>query len=61
MVEPYEEISDTKLKQLVKMPIVETKINTSKDGKYIVHKTMITDIKPKEYYSKVLENSRNNK
>lgn len=60
MTEQFEELSETKLKQLVKMPIVETKINTSKDGKYIVHRTMITDIKPKEYYSKVLENSQNN-
>ncbi len=53
-----EELSETRIKQLAKMPIVETKLNTSKDGKYIIHKTVITDIKPKEYYSKVLQNSR---
>lgn len=50
-----EEIPEWKLKQLKNMPIVESKILRSKDGKYIVHKTVITDIKPIEYYSKVME------
>ena len=36
-------------------PIVETKINKSKDGKWIIFKTIITDIKPISYYEKVLE------
>ncbi len=49
-----EELSETKIKQLMNMPIVETKISLSKDGKYVIHKTIITDIKPKEYYDKVL-------
>lgn len=36
-------------------PILETHISKSKDGKYIIHKTVITDIKPVTYYQKVLE------
>jgi len=36
-------------------PITETQISKSKDGKYIIHKTIITDIKPVKYYEKVLE------
>ena len=38
-------------------PILETHISTSKDGRYIIHKTVITDIKPVGYYEKVMEGS----
>ena len=37
-------------------PILETHIGKSKDGRYIIHKTVITDIKPVKYYEKVIEN-----
>jgi len=50
-----EELPDWKIKQLNKMPIVETRIATSKDGRFVIHKTIITDIKPREYYDKVME------
>ena len=36
-------------------PILETHIGKSKDGRYIIHKTVITDIKPVKYYEKVIE------
>jgi len=36
-------------------PIVETQISMSKDKKYVIHKTIITDIKPIGYYKKVIE------
>ena len=36
-------------------PIVETQLSKSKDGKYILHRTIITDIKPVKYIQKVLE------
>ena len=36
-------------------PILETHITKSKDGKYIIHKTVITDIKPVKYYEKIME------
>jgi hypothetical protein len=35
------------------MPNIETKISLSKDSKYVIHKTIITDIKPKEWYDKL--------
>ncbi len=55
----YETLTESKIKQLTKMPIIETKIVKSKDGKYIVHKTEIVDIKPVEYWDKVLEEKEN--
>lgn len=36
-------------------PLLETQISTSRDGKYVIHRTVITDIKPIKYYQKVLE------
>ncbi len=50
---PNNENSDTIREQ--RAPIVETKINRSKDGKWIIHKTIITDIKPVGYYRQVLK------
>jgi len=38
-------------------PILETKIRKSKDGRYVIHQTIITDIKPIKYWEKVMENS----
>ena len=35
-------------------PIVETQLSMSKDRKYVIHKTVITDIKPVKYLEKVL-------
>ncbi|MEM2115487.1 MAG: hypothetical protein QXD62_00270 [Candidatus Woesearchaeota archaeon] len=51
-----EDLPETKIKQLLNMPIIETKITKSKDGKYVIHKTVITDIRAKEYYEKIVEN-----
>lgn len=45
-----------KEEQLKKMPQIETKIYKSKDNKFIIHKTIITAIKPLAYYKAVLEN-----
>jgi hypothetical protein len=35
-------------------PIIETQISKSKDGRWILHRTIITDIKPVKYFEKVL-------
>ena len=48
------ELSEKKIEQLSKQPIVETSITRSEDGKWVVHKTTITDIKPVTYFEKVL-------
>jgi hypothetical protein len=42
---------------LKKMPIIENKITTSKDGRFLIHRTIITHIMPTDYYRAVLANS----
>tara|TARA_Y100000034_G_scaffold130215_1_gene188086 strand:+ start:7741 stop:7917 length:177 start_codon:yes stop_codon:yes gene_type:complete len=48
------ELTDKKIEQILRQPIIENRINKSKDGKYIIHRTVITDIKPTKYYDAVL-------
>mgnify|MGYP001335231335 CR=1 FL=1 len=45
----------TRIEQLNKQPILENQITKSEDGKWIIHKTIITDIKPVSYFEKVLD------
>lgn len=52
-----EELMPTKIEQLNKMPIVESNVMKSDDGKWVIHKTTITSIKPIKYYQKMLENA----
>ncbi|MFT4312064.1 MAG: hypothetical protein ACMXYF_02445 [Candidatus Woesearchaeota archaeon] len=47
-------LSDKKEEQLKKMPTLEFVTRKSKDGRFIIHKTIVTDIKPISYYEKVL-------
>ena len=47
-------LTNQKIEQLSKQPILETQIAKSEDGKWIIHKTVITDIKPIAYFEKVL-------
>ena len=49
------EFSEKRLEQIKNMPIVESRIAKSKDGKFVMHKTIITDIKPVKYYEAVME------
>ena len=51
-----EELTTSKIEQLNKMPIIECHVNKSDDGKWIIHKTVITSIKPVKYFEKVLQN-----
>lgn len=53
-----DELTPTKIEQLNKMPIIESHVNKSDDGKWIIHKTVITSIKPIKYFEKVLENRK---
>lgn len=48
---------ENKTKEYDNKPIVETQISKSKDGKYLLHVTKITDIKPIGYYQKVMESA----
>jgi hypothetical protein len=42
---------------LKKMPIIESKITTSRNGRFLIHRTIITHIMPTDYYRAVLANS----
>lgn len=44
--------------QFKKMPLMETQIAKSKDGKYLVHKTILTTIRPMSYYEAILQNAQ---
>lgn len=49
------ELNERDIKQLKKQPIIETRMGLSKDGKWLIHKTTVTDIKSVDYYGKILE------
>lgn len=49
-----QQLSETKVEQLNRQPVIESSISKSNDGKWVIHKTVITDIKPVDYYEKVL-------
>ena len=49
-------ISEKKMKRLMDMPYVDARVSKSKDGKWIIHKTTITSIKPVQYFEAVLSN-----
>lgn len=38
-------------------PLIENKITTSKNGRFLIHRTIITHIMPTDYYRAVLANS----
>ena len=48
------EISQKKLKALNRQPIVETSIRRSDDGKWVIHKMTITEIRSATYYQNLL-------
>ena len=51
-----QELSAVKIEQLNKQPIIETAISISEDRKWVIHKTIVTDIKPVTYLEKVMQN-----
>ena len=48
-------LTNKKEEQLRKMPYVESRVSKSKDGRFMIHKTVITDVKPVNYYNAVIE------
>jgi len=50
-----EVLSEKKIRELRQQPLIETRVRKSNDGKWIIHTTKITDIKPVGYFEKVLE------
>lgn len=49
------ELKERKIEELNKQPIIESFVKKSEDGKWVLHKTVITDIKPYSYLEKVME------
>lgn len=47
-------LTNRKEEQLRKMPLVESRVFKSKNGKVMVHKTTITSFKPAAYYEAIL-------
>jgi hypothetical protein len=45
-------------KQVKKMPLIETQVAKSRDGKYLIHKTVITHIRPMSYYQAILNDAQ---
>ena len=48
------ELTEKKIGQLMEQPVIETSMFKSMDGKWFIHKTTTTSIKPVEYINKVL-------
>ena len=49
-------LGEKKIEQLKKMPLIESKVFKTPDNRFIVHRTIISQVKPVEYYKAVLEN-----
>lgn len=50
-------LTTKKEEQLKQMPLIRTRITKTKDGKLVVHRTEIVDVKPAAYYEAVLRSS----
>ena len=58
-MEKNKELSDEVdkiLKQMGDMPLINTRIYTSKDDRYIIQETSIKTIKPTAYYQAIINN-----
>jgi hypothetical protein len=51
-------IGEKKLEQLKRMPLIESKVFKTPDNRFIVHKTIISQVKPVEYYQAIIESER---
>lgn len=50
-------LTNKKEEQLRKMPLIESRVSRSKDGKYLIHRTTITFLRPTAYYEAILANN----
>ena len=47
-------LTNKKEEQLRRMPVIQTRFSKSKDGRYLIHQTTITTIRPIAYFEKVI-------
>lgn len=50
-------LTNKKIEQLKKMPLIQTRIRRLKDSNLILHQTIISDLRPIEYYEAVVDKS----
>lgn len=50
-------LSNKKEEQLRRMPLIQNRIKASRNGRDIIQQTVITSIKPIEYYNAILANT----
>ncbi len=50
-------MSEKREKALKRMPVIRTDVFRSKDGRFLIHKTSITYIRPMAYYKAILDNT----
>ena len=50
-------LSNKKEEQIRQMPLIKNKVSKSKDGRFLIHRTEIINIKPTAYYEAVLRDS----
>lgn len=50
-------MSEWDMEKLMKMPVIKTNVIRSRSGKFIIHRTEITDIRPVKYYDKMLNDA----
>lgn len=48
-------LGQKKVEQLKRMPLIESKVFKTPDERFIVHRTIISQVKPVEYYKAILE------
>ena len=48
-------LTSRKEEQLKKMPRIETRLSKSKDGRFLIHRTIITHVRPVAYYQAILD------
>ena len=48
-------LTDKKIEQLKKMPLIQTRIRRLKESNLILHQTIISDVRPIEYYEAVVD------
>ena len=53
-------LTNKKEEQLRRMPLIQARILKSKDGKYLIHRTEITTIRPMAYYETILHGKEGN-
>ena len=50
-------LSNKKEQQLRQMPLIQSRVKTSRNGRFVIQQTVITSVKPIEYYRAIVANT----